>query len=54
MPRIKNPDPRGYLMAAAEKRVENELEGNVSVATLLERGDFRKESDKDENSTSES
>lgn len=36
MPRERNPDPRGYLMAAAEQRVENEMEGNVSVATLLE------------------
>lgn len=36
MPRERNPDPRGYLMAAAEQRVENEVEGNVSIATLLE------------------
>jgi hypothetical protein len=35
MPRMKNPDPKGYLMAAAEKKVENEVEGNKSVAQLL-------------------
>jgi len=35
MPRIKNPDPKGYLMAAAEKKVENEVENNKSVAQLL-------------------
>ena len=35
MPRLRNPDPKGYLMAAAEKRVENEVEDNKSVAQLL-------------------
>ena len=35
MPRLRNPDPKGNLMAAAENRVENEAEGNVSVASLL-------------------
>lgn len=35
MPRMKNPDPNGYLMALAEKRAENEAEGNSSVAQLL-------------------
>jgi len=37
MPRAANPDPKGYLMAAAEKRAENEVDGNVSVAQLLEK-----------------
>jgi hypothetical protein len=37
MPRLRNPDPNGYLMAMAEKRAENEAEDNVSVAQLLER-----------------
>lgn len=37
MPRIKNPDPNGYLMAAAEKRVDNEVENKVSIAQLLDR-----------------
>lgn len=35
MPRMKNPDPNGYLMSLAEKRVENETENNTSVAQLL-------------------
>lgn len=35
MPRVANPDPKGYIMAAAESRAENELEGNKSVAQLL-------------------
>jgi len=35
MPRASNPDPKGYLMATAEKRAENEVEGNLSVAQLL-------------------
>ena len=35
IPRLRNPDPKGYLMAAAENRVENEAEGKVSVASLL-------------------
>ena len=35
MPRLRNPDPKGNLMAAAEKRVENEVEDNKSVAQLL-------------------
>lgn len=36
MPRMRNPDPNGFLMSMAEQRVENEIEGNVSVAQLLE------------------
>lgn len=39
MPRLRNPDPNGFLMAMAEKRVENESEDKVSVAQLLERQD---------------
>ena len=35
MPRAANPDPKGYLMATAEKKAENEMEGNMSVAQLL-------------------
>jgi hypothetical protein len=35
MPSAVNPDPKGYLMATAEKKAENEIEGNKSVAQLL-------------------
>ena len=35
MPRLENPDPKGYLMATAEKRAENEMEGNMNIAQLL-------------------
>jgi len=35
MPRVKNPDPKGYMMAEAEKRALNEVEDNKSVAQLL-------------------
>ena len=35
MPRMANPDPKGYIMAAAEQRAKNELEGNKSVAQLI-------------------
>jgi hypothetical protein len=35
MPRASNPDPRGYLMASAVKQVNNENQGNVSVAELM-------------------
>lgn len=37
MPRMKNPDPNGYLMAVAENRVDNEMEGKMSIAQLLDR-----------------
>ena len=37
MPRVRNPDPNGYLMAMAEKRVENEVEDKPSIAQLLDR-----------------
>ena len=37
MPRMKNPDPNGYLMSAAEERVDNEMEGKMSIAQLLDR-----------------
>lgn len=40
MPRLKNPDPRGFLMALAEKRAENEVENNVTMEQLLERKDL--------------
>lgn len=35
MPRLKNPDPKGYIMGQAKGRAENEAEGNMSVAQLL-------------------
>lgn len=37
MPRLRNPDPNGYLMAGAEKRAENEIEDKPSIAQLLDR-----------------
>ena len=37
MPRLKNPDPQGYLMAMAEKRAENEVEDKPSISQLLDR-----------------
>jgi len=43
MPRLRNPDPKGYLMAAAEARVENEMEDKKSVAQLLSSDDENKE-----------
>ena len=35
MPRVDNPDPKGYMMAAAEQRALKEAEGDKSVAQLL-------------------
>jgi hypothetical protein len=40
MPRMRNPDPNGYLMSVAERQVENEAEDKVSVAQLLQRKDL--------------
>ena len=37
MPRMRNPDPNGYLMAMAEKRAENEVEDKPSISALLDR-----------------
>ena len=37
MPRLRNPDPNGYLMAMAERRAENEFEDKPSIAQLLDR-----------------
>jgi len=37
MPRLRNPDPNGYLMAMAERRAENEVEDKPSIAQLLDR-----------------
>tara|TARA_R110002020_G_scaffold461772_1_gene680858 strand:- start:12763 stop:13449 length:687 start_codon:yes stop_codon:yes gene_type:complete len=34
-PRISNPDPEGNLMAYAQKKAENQLEGKMNVAQLL-------------------
>ena len=38
MPRTKDPDPKGYLMAQAEQRAESEYENNLDVSDLLARG----------------
>ncbi len=35
MPRAANPDPKGYLMATAQKRAEREMEGQMNIAQLL-------------------
>jgi hypothetical protein len=46
MPRMRNPDPNGYLMAMAEKRAENEVQDKPSIAQLLDRkGQFKVQSD---------
>jgi hypothetical protein len=37
MPRLRNPDPQGYLMAMAENRAENEVENKPSISQLLDR-----------------
>jgi len=37
MPRTRNPDPNGFLMAMAERRAENEVEDKPSIAQLLDR-----------------
>ena len=37
MPRLRNPDPNGFLMTAAQKRAENEVEDKPSIAQLLDR-----------------
>ena len=37
MPRMRNPDPKGYLMAEASNAVKSEEEGDASVAELLSR-----------------
>jgi hypothetical protein len=36
MPRTKNPDPNGYLMAMAERRAEDEISDKPSIAQLLD------------------
>lgn len=52
MPSDANPDPRGYIMASAEQMVENETEGNVSVATLLSgKSGFEKDKKDEEEKT---
>ena len=55
MPRMRNPDPNGYLMTVAENRVENESEDKVSVAQLLQRKDLnvREEEKEGEETVSE-
>jgi len=37
MPRMKNPDPNGFLMRMAENRAENEVQDKPSIAQLLDR-----------------
>lgn len=37
MPRLKNPDPNGFLMAMAEKRADSEVNDKPSIAQLLDR-----------------
>lgn len=42
MPRAKNPDPKGYIMARAQNRVEAEAKGNLSVAELMQNSETPK------------
>jgi len=35
MPRAANPDPKNYLLMTAQKRAENEMQGNLNIAQLL-------------------
>jgi hypothetical protein len=35
MPRMTDPDPRGFLMAAATRQADSEVEGKTSVSELL-------------------
>ena len=51
MPRASNPDPKGYLMATAENKAENEAEGNLSVAQLLEGEDKKTTKEIEEKTT---
>lgn len=54
MPRLRNPDPNGYLMAAAERRAENEVEDKPSIAQLLDRqGVIKAQENKKEESKGE-
>jgi hypothetical protein len=49
MPRMRNPDPNGFLMAMAEKRAEGEVEDKPSIAQLLDRqGVIKAQQDKAE------
>lgn len=43
MPRLRNPDPNGYLMQMAEKRAEGEASDSPSIAQLLDRKGVMKE-----------
>jgi len=43
MPRMRNPDPNGYLMGAAEARVESEMENKPSISQLLDNKGLMKE-----------
>lgn len=36
MPRLRNPDPKGILMAAAQEQVDAEAQGDVSVEQILQ------------------
>jgi hypothetical protein len=49
MPRMRNPDPNGFLMAMAEKRVENEVEDRPSIAQLMDRKETVKAEQKNPN-----
>lgn len=42
MPRMRNPDPNNYLLLAAEKRVENESENNMSVAQIIKNKNMKR------------
>jgi hypothetical protein len=37
MPRLRNPDPNGYLMAMAKNQAENEVKDKPSISQLLDR-----------------
>jgi hypothetical protein len=53
MPTMKNPDPRGFLMANAEQRAEDEAKNKTSVAELLTTNKSNKDVKKEEKEGSE-
>ena len=35
MPNVNNPDPNNFIMMSMEKRAENEMEDNKTVAQII-------------------
>jgi hypothetical protein len=46
MPRMRDPDPNGFLLAMAEQQAANDAEGAVSISSLIQNNENQQQESK--------